>query len=368
MSLAPTTTTTTNAGHEGMQALVYEAPRVMNMRVVPRPTLAAGEVAIRVAYSGICGSELSGFLGQNSLRQPPLVFGHELAGWVEAVGDAGDDRAELAVGTAVTANPLVTCGRCDYCITGRQELCAERRLLGAHLPGCNADVVVVPAASVLALPEGMSLQDGAMVEPAACAVRAVEAAGVGPTSTALVLGAGPIGLFVVQVLLAHGLTDIYVADLNPARLRMAHALGATPIEAGPKGVADRVHSATGGRGVAAAFDAVGAASTRQDCLASTAPGGVLVLIGLHSDETAFPVNTVIRSEVTLKGVFAYSEANFRTAMDWLAAGRIGLTDGVVVAPLSAGPEWYARLVEGDGAAKVLLQPGAGETSAAVLPR
>ena len=351
-----------------MQALVYEAPKVMSLRDLPRPTLAPHDVAIRVAYSGICGSELSGFLGQNSLRRPPLVFGHEFSGWVEAVGDAVADHADLAIGTPVTANPLVTCGRCDYCITGRQELCTERRLLGAHLPGCNADVVVVPAASVLALPDGMSLQDGAMVEPAACAVRAVEAAAVGPTSTALVLGAGPIGLFVVQVLLAHGVTDIYVADLNTTRLRMAHALGATPIEAGPDGVADGVRSATGGRGVTVAFDAVGAASTRQDCLASTAPGGMLVLIGLHSDETAFPVNTVIRSEVTLKGVFAYSEANFRTALDWLATGRIGLSDGVVVAPLAAGPEWYARLVEGDGASKVLLQPGAGDADGAVGTR
>jgi threonine dehydrogenase-like Zn-dependent dehydrogenase len=351
-----------------MQALVYEAPKSMNMRDVPRPALAPDQVAIRVAYSGICGSELSGFLGQNSLRKPPLVFGHEFAGWVDSVGNGVADRTDLAVGTPVTANPLVTCGRCDYCITGRQQLCTERRLLGAHLPGCNADVVVVPAASVLVLPAGLSLQDGAMVEPAACAVRAVEAAAAGPTSTALVLGAGPIGLFVIQVLLAHGVREIYVADLNPTRLKMAQALGATPVEPGPDGVADGVRWATGGRGVTVAFDAVGAAATRRDCLASTAPGGVLVLIGLHSDETAFPVNTVIRSEVTLKGVFAYSDANFRTALDWLAARRIGLSDGVVVAPLAAGPEWYARLVEGDGAAKVLLQPGAGAPDGAVTRR
>jgi threonine dehydrogenase-like Zn-dependent dehydrogenase len=348
-----------------MQALVYEAPHVMTMRDVARPALAPDEVVIRVAYSGICGSELSGFLGQNSLRKPPLVFGHELSGWVEAVGDGAADTPGLDVGTPVTANPLVTCGRCDYCITGRQELCSERRLLGAHLPGCNADLVVVPASSVLPVPAGMNLQAAAMVEPAACAVRAVEASGAGPTSRALVLGAGPIGLFLVQVLLAHGVRDVYIADLNTERLKMAQGLGALPVQAGPDGVADLVVAATAGCGVTVSFDAVGTPATRRDCLASTAPGGVLVLVGLHSDETSFPVNTVIRSEVTMKGIFAYSDANFRTALNWLADGRIGLRDGIVVAPLSSGPEWYARLVQGDGAAKVLLQPAAAQAEVAV---
>jgi threonine dehydrogenase-like Zn-dependent dehydrogenase len=338
-----------------MRALVYEAPRTMTMRVVDAPVPQRGEVVIRVAYSGICGSELSGFLGQNSLRTPPLVFGHEVSGWIEQIGE-GVVSSDLSVGTPVTANPLVTCGRCGYCITGRQQLCPDRKLLGAHLPGCNADLVVVPATSVLPLPAGMSLEDAALVEPAACAVHAVEASGAGPTSRALVLGAGPIGLFLIQVLRAHGVTDIYAVDLNARRLEMAAALGATPVEAGEGGLPARIAAETGGRGVTVAFDAVGSATARLDCLASTAPGGMVVLVGLHSDETALPVNSVIRSEVTLHGVFAYSDANFRTAVDWLAEGRIGLREGVVVAPLGDGADWYARLISGDGAAKVLLDP------------
>jgi threonine dehydrogenase-like Zn-dependent dehydrogenase len=340
-----------------MLALVYEAPETMILREVDSPKPRPDEAVIRVAYSGICGSELSGFLGHNSLRKPPLVFGHEFSGWIESLGEDVPGDAGLAPGTPVTVNPLVTCGRCDYCVTGRQQLCPQRRLLGAHLPGCNADFVAVPAASVLTLPAGMSLRDAAMVEPAACAVRAVEASAVGPASTALVVGAGPIGLFILQVLKQYGVVERFVADLNPTRLAMATALGATAVQPGESGLAAAVLEATGGRGVDASFDAVGSPQTRRDCLASTVPGGKVLFVGLHTDDTSFPVNSIIRSEVALSGIFAYSTANFRTALQWLHAGRIGLREGVVVAPLSDGSQWYARLVGGDGAAKVLLQPG-----------
>jgi threonine dehydrogenase-like Zn-dependent dehydrogenase len=340
-----------------MRALVYEAPETMILREVEAPAPGPGDAVVRVAYSGICGSELSGYLGQNSLRKPPLVFGHEVSGWIESVGEDVPAAAGLAPGTPVTVNPLVTCGRCDFCVTGRQQLCPRRRLLGAHLPGCNAELVTVPATSVLTLPAGLSLRHAATAEPAACAVRAVEASGAGPASSALVVGAGPIGLFILQVLEQYGVAERYVAELNPTRLAMATALGARPVQAGPGGVAAAVHEATGGRGINVSFDAVGSPQSRRDCLSSTVPGGRLVLVGLHTDETSFPVNHVIRSEVTLSGVFAYSTANFRTALAWLAEGRIGLRAGVVAAPLPDGAEWYARLVGGDGAAKVLLWPG-----------
>jgi 2-desacetyl-2-hydroxyethyl bacteriochlorophyllide A dehydrogenase len=338
-----------------MKALVYEAPEVMNIRQIDSPDPGPDEVLIRVAYSGICGSELSGFLGQNSLRTPPLVFGHELSGRIESAGERVPAAAGLEPGTPVTVNPLVTCGNCRHCVTGRQQLCARRLLLGASLPGCNADFVAVPAASVLPLPPTAGLREAAMTEPAACAVHAVEAAGAGPGSAALVVGAGPIGLFLLQVLEQYGVAERYVAELNPARLAMARALGATPVGADGD-IAGDVLPATGGLGADVTFDAVGTAETRRACLAATAAGGRLLLVGLHSDETAFPVNSVIRSEVSLSGVFAYSPADFRTALDWLGSGRIGLRSGVVEVPLDEGAGWYARLIAGDSASKVLLKP------------
>ncbi len=341
-----------------MRALVYEGPRAMVMRGLPVPIPGPGEALIRVAYSGICGSELSGFMGESSIRRPPLVFGHEVSGHVVAIDpDAATDES-LDVGAAVTVNPLISCGHCRYCLVGRQQLCPRRLLLGATLPGGNAEFVRVPSAAVLPIPAGVSLEQAATVEPAAFALHAVELSGARATGSALVVGAGAIGLLILQVLGECGVRDRYVVERNPTRMAMAQALGCTPVEPGKDGVSGPVREATDGYGVDVAFDAVGSAETRRDCLSSVAVGGTVVLVGLHSDRTELSLNTVVRSEIKLTGAFAYSPTNFRTGLDWLAAGRIGLRDGVVVAPLHEGQTWYERLVAGDAAAKVLLQPHA----------
>src|SRR5688572_15400438 len=139
-----------------MPALVYEAPLQMNMRQLPIPVLQPDEALIRVAYSGICGSELSGYEGKNSLRQPPLVMGHEFSGHIEAIGNAVD-RPELNVGAAVTANPLLSCRQCSYCLSRKQHLCPNHKLLGAHIPGSNAEYVAIRADALFLIPPGLSL-------------------------------------------------------------------------------------------------------------------------------------------------------------------------------------------------------------------
>jgi threonine dehydrogenase-like Zn-dependent dehydrogenase len=195
-------------------------------------------------------------------------------------------------------------------------------------------------------------------------VHAVELSGAGPEASALVVGAGPIGLFLLQVLGLHGVAQRYVSDRNPDRLALAVAMGCTAVPADEQQAADAVRQATGGRGVDLAFDAVGSAQTRRTCLASTVSGGQVLAVGLHTDLTELPVNTVVRSELSIRGVFAYPVSSFRTALRWLAGQRIGLRDGVVVTPLPDGAPWYQRLIDGDAAVKVLLTPGPAEASAA----
>ncbi len=338
-----------------MRALVYEAPRVMTLRTVPDPVPGPDEVVIAVRYSGICGSELSGFLGTNSLRTPPLVFGHELSGHVVQTGDRVPELPWCREGAAVTANPLASCGRCEHCLGGQQQRCPDRRLLGAHVPGANAEFVSVPWQAVLGVPEGVELRQAAMAEPAAYALRAVGAGAPDPSSTALVVGAGPIGLFILQVLACYGVRTRFVFDRHPDRCAAAARTGAVAVPSGVD-LPTWVRDATGGRGCDLTFDAVGSEHTRLDCVQSAALGGQVLLCGLHTDRTALPLNTVVRSEIRLTGVFGYTDNEFRTAFSWLAEGRIGLREGVVEAPLEAGQDWYTRLVEGDAAAKVLLTP------------
>jgi 2-desacetyl-2-hydroxyethyl bacteriochlorophyllide A dehydrogenase len=270
------------------------------------------------------------------------VFGHEMSGRVEALGDGVDG---VAVGTAVTANPLVTCGACRYCTSGVEQRCPQRLLLGASLPGCNAELVVVPASRVVVVPEGVDLRQASLVEPAAFALHAVEVAG-GATTPALVVGAGPIGLLLIRALVASGAPAPLVAELNPARAAMAERAGATRVD-----LADV-------RGVDVAFDAVGTEGTRQASFAALAPGGTLLLVGLHTDATSLPLNRAVRDELTVSGVFAYAHRHVERALEGIVSGRLGLAEGVVEAPLAEGQSWYERLVDGDPAAKVLLVPGA----------
>jgi threonine dehydrogenase-like Zn-dependent dehydrogenase len=329
-----------------MSALVYEAPLQMNMRQVPVPVLQPDEALIRVAYSGICGSELSGYEGKSSLRKPPLIMGHEFSGHIEALGTAVD-RPELKPGAAVTANPLVSCRQCRYCLSGKQHLCPNRNLLGAHAPGSNAEFVAIRADALFVIPTELSLATAALVEPAACAVHAAALATPSPDEQGLVVGAGPIGLMVIQALADRGIKRIFCIDLNAERLAMAEKLGAIPgtFESLASGPVDIV------------VDAVGASATRQGCARVVRSGGRIVWIGLHEADTTLPVNDFIRREITTYGSFAYTPIDFENALRALAQKRIALEDAwTQIEPLQNGAACFEKLLHGAPISKIWLTP------------
>ncbi|MBM7564027.1 zinc-dependent alcohol dehydrogenase [Paenibacillus sacheonensis] len=342
-----------------MQALVYEGPETMNMREVETPAPGADELLVAVAYSGICGSELSGFLGHNALRKPPMIFGHEFAGTIASMGADAAASGQWTVGQRVTANPLVTCGRCEKCASGRQQLCGSRKLLSAALPGSNAQYVAIPADFVLPVPDSVTLQQAAMTEPAACAIRAAELASPKPSDRVLILGMGPIGLLALQAVLQYGVRDVIAVDMNEERLAIARKLGAAhTVHPASTDTLGEVKRLTAGAGVDIAIDAVGASLTRGQCVLACTSGGRVVFTGLHEEQSSLPVNASIRSEIAMTGSFAYSDSNFRLALRWIEEGRIGLADGVVEVPLSEGAAWYKRLIASPGSlSKVLLVPG-----------
>ena len=170
-----------------MDALVWEAPGTMNMRQWSDPQPAAGEVLIDVAYAGICGSDLGGYLGHNALRVPPLVMGHEFSGVVVALGE-GVGR-QIEIGQKVTCNPMLACGECRFCRSDMAHLCTSRKLIGAHRPGAFAERVAAPQEAVYALPDSINLRAAAIVEPVAVAMRISRLAGDVSGETVLVIGA-----------------------------------------------------------------------------------------------------------------------------------------------------------------------------------
>lgn len=341
-----------------MKALVWEAARTMNMREQAEPEPAADEILVKVAHVGICGSELSGYLGHNALRVPPLIMGHEFAGEIIALGSlAPTFRPDLNVGALVTVNPLWYCGDCSSCAAGLNQLCADRSLLGAHRPGAFAEYVCAPAKLALALPDGMDTRIGALTEPVGCGVRIAELAGDVADEDCLVIGAGPIGLLAMQMLLYKGAARVFVAEIDSARLAMADQLGGTAIQPRENDTVEVVNSATGGAGVAVSVDAVGTALTREQCVATTRASGKLILSGLHEESSAMPVADIIRREIVARGSFAYAPADFARALDLLAQGAIRLDPWIHEAPLAEGGDWFERLLDAPGdVSKVLLAP------------
>lgn len=341
-----------------MRALVWEAPRVMAMREQGEPTPQPDEVVIKVVYAGICGSELSGYLGHNALRVPPLIMGHEFAGEITATGaDVQHINPVLAVGQLVTANPLTYCGTCEFCQAGLNQLCTRRKLIGAGRPGAFAEYVTVPARVVTPLPEGMSARIGALTEPVACGVRIGELAGDVDGVTCLVIGAGPIGLLALQMLFLRGAERVFIAERDSERLAMGMALGGEPLDALTTDTVKVVRDATNGIGAKVAIDAVGTAGTRQQCIAATRSTGTVILSGLHEETSAMPAADIIRREMVVRGSFAYTPANFADALRLLSEGAIRLDPWIIEAPLAEGGKWFDRLVDAPGAvAKVLLVP------------
>ncbi|MFC4597685.1 zinc-dependent alcohol dehydrogenase [Cohnella hongkongensis] len=331
-----------------MNALVYEGPRELNIRSVPIPVPEKNEVLIRVSRAGICGSELSGYLGHNSLRHPPLVMGHEFAGTVTA---AGQDVATLRAGDRVTVNPLIACGRCRWCLSGAPQLCSDRQIIGAHRPGAFAEYVAVPAANALVLPHEISMDQGALTEPLACALHIAKLAQLHPDQRLLILGAGPIGILTLLIAQAYGLTDVVIVDLNRERLKAAARYGGIAADSGeflrtiaPKDGFDRT------------IDAVGADATRQQAVEWTIRGGRVVFSGLHEAASPLPVNLAIRNEIAMLGAFCYDSADFAAALEWLRTGRVHLADGLHLSGLENGKACFEQLLSGPNPyTKILLK-------------
>lgn len=341
-----------------MKALMWEAARTMNMREEEQPTTPDDEILVKVGHVGICGSELSGYLGHNALRVPPLIMGHEFAGEIVGLGgNVSSINAELALGQLVTVNPLWYCGECNYCQQGVTQLCTNRQLLGAHRPGAFAEYIAVPAKLALTLPDGMDTRTGSLTEPVGCAVRIGELAGDVSGQDCLIIGAGPIGLLTMQILQLNGANRIFIAELDAERLKMSEALGGIPIQPHDVNTVEVVKNETDGIGVAVSVDAVGSALTREQCVSATRATGTMILSGLHEESSSMPAADMIRREITAKGSFAYSSANFAEALDLLAQDKIQLDPWIIEAPLQDGGKWFDRLIDAPGdVSKVLLVP------------
>jgi alcohol dehydrogenase len=334
-----------------MKALVYTQPCEVQVQERPDPVLVDGEVVLRVDAAGICGSDMHAYHGHDPRRKPGLVLGHEFAGTV-----LQSASALWQAGQRVTGNPLITCGHCDYCLQGRDNLCSARTMVGMTRPGAFAQAMSIPGRCLIGLPDHLNAVQAALTEPAATALHAVNLSMRAlvrplPECRVTVHGGGAIGMLAALLLRHYGVDDLRVAEVNPLRRTSIerHARCATcdpRVDAPVENSVDYV------------IDAVGSAATRSAALAAVKPGGVVMHIGLQDWASEIDMRKLTLAEITLLGTYTYSMADLRATVAALARGAFGDLAWVECRPLSDAPRAFDDLHHGRLAtAKVVLEPG-----------
>jgi L-iditol 2-dehydrogenase len=343
-----------------VKALVLKEYGRFEFTDLPTPDVGPREILIRVRACGICGSDVHGMDGSTGRRRPPIVMGHEAAGTIDAMGA---DAADWSPGDRVTFDSTIYCNNCFHCRRREINLCDNRMVLGVSCEdyrrdGAMAEYVAVPQHILYRLPDGVSFEVGAMVEPVSVAVHAVARCNVRPGEAAVVVGAGVIGLIAIQALKAAGCGKIVAVDVDRSRLELAGALGADVVlHPNSCDVTAEVRAATEGRGADIAVEAVGIAATVAAAIHSVRKGGTVALIGNLSPTVELPLQTAVTRELTLLGSCA-SRGEYPICLDHLSSGRIDVGPLIsAAAPLADGPAWFQRLREAQpGLMKIILQP------------
>lgn len=330
-----------------MKALVYTGPEAMEMRDEAEPE-AGDEVVIAVEACGICGSDMHAYLGHDERRPAPLVLGHEAAGRITAGPRAGE---------RVAINPLVTCGKCESCLSGRSNICPDRQIISMPpRPGAFADFVRVPERNLVAVPDDLDLAVAALSEPIATSYHAVnlgERAAHRPlaASKVAVMGGGAIGLAAAGVLRSRGCKDILVAETNPLR-RQAMARW---------DIAESYDPTAVGKPDDATFDivvdAAGFDPTRAEACRLVKPGGVVMHIGLGGSSQGLDIRKMTLQEITFIGTYTYTMGDYRETLDGLHKGLFGSIDWFEERALDDGATAFQELRDGRVAAgKIVLRP------------
>jgi len=294
-------------------------PRKVVLEEVPDPSPGPGEVRLAVETCGVCGSDIHAYLGHHPFMVPPLQPGHEFAGKIDEVGEGVTD---WQVGQRVATEPSLNCQKCPPCLDGRYHICSELRVIGAAAPGAMADYVVVPSRKLIALPDELSFEQGAFLEPLAVGVHAIARTEVGPDTRLLILGSGTIGLMTLFAALAKGVREITVTDLVEDKLTLARKLGARHTVNASKTQLGEFCLTTYGEEMAfdAAAECVGTESTVRDGLPILRRGGKMIIVGVFPNDVSAPIGLLQDREIDLLGSLMYQIRDFKTARDLMASG------------------------------------------------
>lgn len=302
-----------------MRAAVIEKPYSIELQEVDPPAIKQeDQVKIRVIVTGICGSEIHAYHGTHPFRIPPVISGHEFAG---IVVETGKKVSKFSTGDRVTVEPHYGCGVCKACKSGKYNICRDKKVLGTQeWIGSFGEYVVVPERTVVKLPDNVSFEQGALIEPLAVGVHAVRKAGVSLGSKVAILGAGPIGLGLLLAAKNSGATRIFITDALDFNLDIAGKLGAThTINTLKENAVDSVLKETNGEGVDIVFLAVGIESVLNDSLKMVKRGGKISEVALFGKKPVIEISYIQNKEIKIEGCNMYTIEDFEIAAEAIAA-------------------------------------------------
>jgi len=342
-----------------LKALLYTGPYTLEYTDWPDPQIGDDDILVRVKACGICGSDVAGHTGKTGRRLPPLIMGHEAAGVVERMGR---NVKGFSPGDRICFDSTVYCNQCPACKTGQYNRCVKRQVLGVSVPefkrhGAFAEFVAIPHWICAKLPENMSFVQACLLEPASIGTHAANRPPISKADTVAVLGAGTIGLFILQGARLRG-AKVIACDINDFRLDLAKQVGADAcINSAKANLKDEIHDRTGGRGADVTFEAVGFGETFRQAISITRTGGAIVAVGNLQKETEFNLQELVSRELAFIGSYA-SAGEFRTCIGLIASGKINVGPLVSeVLPLEEGPAAFKRLLEGkENLLKIVLEP------------
>lgn len=304
-----------------MLSVVVEQPNQMVVREWPQPQPRSGEVLVRVRYAGICGSDVHILHGKNPFVVYPRVIGHEFVGHIEAVAH---DVDATRIGELVAVDPVVSCGHCPACLSGRRNVCYSLQVIGVHRDGGFSEYMCAPADNAYVIPAGVAATAAAVIEPFAVAANVTTRTGVHPSDIALIYGAGPVGLNILQTLKGVYGVRAFITDQIDERLDLARACGAGPddvINTAREPLAEALVRRGVERGPTLIYDAVGHPSILEEAVRLAAPAGRIGVLGFSTHPSAIPQQELTKKELTLYA----SRLNcsmFPRVIEWMRKGLV----------------------------------------------
>ena len=336
-----------------MKALRYLNPEVLKTEEIETPVCGDGEALVRVHAAGICGTDMAIYAGKHPRAKAPLVMGHEFAGEIVDI-KPGDIDTTLSVGDKVTAYPLLMCGTCWACRNGVSHVCRDLKLIGIDRDGAFAEFVSVPLELLVKVPKQLSYDQGALIEPLAVGVHALEMAGKPDWQTAVVVGCGPIGLIVGLCLQNAGIEKVLMCDINPHRVKRAAGLNFQVINSVDENPVERVTEITKGEGADIVFECAGSAPAALQMCDLVRPRGTIVMVSVHKEPHPVDLRAISFKEISMIGTRVYTPENYQQALQMIP----DLPYENVIShrvELDRGAEGFDIMGRADDACKVIIR-------------